>query len=206
MIKLNRFLVIGAFAFAALPAFATPVALDGTWYNFAWDGAADLGCGTGVVCDYTSAVPFYYDPGLPPWTFDATGGAMLTVQDGGELGDRYHVFDMGALIGTTSTVDLATYAPGTYVCGGGSPPGGDYPLDCVGDPNISHGSFLLAPGSHSITLSIASTPYENSYLAWFKVDAVEAGSVPEPKTAILLGAGLIALGMLRIRRPAPGRR
>lgn len=200
MNKLNSLLVLGTLTIVAVPGFATPIAVDGTWYNFATVAGMDLGCGQPVdyACNYTSAIPSYYDPGIPPWTFTATGGgALLTVLDGGELGDVYNVWDMGVLIGTTSAVDL-NLTP--YACGG-------FPLDCIDDPNMSKGSFALAPGAHSITISIASTPYENSYLSWFKADPVAAEAVPEPKTLILMGAGFLALGMLRVRRrAAPGRR
>jgi len=133
---------------------------------------------------------------VPPWTFDATGfGALLTVLDGGELGDIYNVFDFGTLIGATSFV-----VPDEYSCGG-------FPEPCLADPLMSKGFFELLPGPHSITISINSTPYPDSFLSWFRVQplAEPPGAVPEPKTLMMIAAGFLGMGMLRYRPRHGGR-
>ena len=184
-----RFLAL--FALAATPSFATAILTDGTWYNFKTASGVDFGAGVGFAYNHSSAAGFYSNPGLPPWTFTAgTGGALLTVLDGGERGDVYRVWDFGNLIGTTSAV---TVGPGC----------GEFPVPCLADPLTSRGFFPLASGAHSITISIESTPYPNSNLSWFRVEQVSA--VPEPETMVLVGALFLAMGLVP-HRPARRRR
>jgi len=148
-------------AVTAAPSYASSVATDGTWYNFKTAVGVDYGAGIGFASNHTSASGFYSDPGTAPWTFTATGaGVNLTVVDGGEAGDIYYVWDFGILVGSTSFADATN--PGSYSCG-------DFPEPCYADPMISKGVFPLAPGPHSITISVRSSPYPNSTLSWFRV-------------------------------------
>lgn len=136
----------------ATPSFATPILADGAWYNFKTAYGIDFGAGLGLAYNHSSAAGFYSDPGVPSWTFDAVGpGALPTIMDGGELG----------VIGITSFANPGD-GPGSCSCG-------DYPLPCSVDPVMSQGIFFLAPGPHSITISIESTPFPDSNLSWFRV-------------------------------------
>ena len=167
---------------------------DGTWYNFKTASGVDFGAGAGFAYNHTSASGIYENPGLPPWTFTAgSGGALLTVLDGGELGDIYKVWDFGTSIGATSFVNPGV--PGSHACG-------DFPSPCLADALMSRGFFALLPGPHSITISIQSTPYPDSNLSWFRVEQVSV--VPEPETGILalLGFGFLLMAAL----PYPSQR
>ena len=142
------------------PSFASTVTTNGTWYNFKTSVGVDFGAGVGFAYNHTSASGFYEDPGPPPWTFTAGTGAAITVLDGGEAGDIYNVYDFGVLIGSTSFADATT--PGSHSCGG-------FPEPCLADAAISKGTFQLAPGAHSITISVKSSPYPSSTVSWFRV-------------------------------------
>ena len=190
--------VWAALVFAAMPSFGSVILTDGRWYNFKTELGVDFGAGTSYAYNHSSSSSgdVYYNPNTPPWTFTATGGGVnFTVLDGGELGDRYNVWDNGTLIGATSAIPAGN-VPGSYGCGGG-------PTACFADPLMSKGTFFLAPGNHSIQISILSTPYPNSTLSWFRATQLSPtapSAVPEPSTFALVGGGLIGLGLLRRRQ------
>jgi uncharacterized protein (TIGR03437 family) len=55
---------------------------------------------------------------------------------------------------------------------------------------VSKGTFQLNPGPHSITISIASTPYPNSYESWFRVESGGGSVTPSPTiTSVISAAG-----------------
>ena len=183
-----------ALTIATLPLGATPILTNGTWYNFKTANGVDFGAGVGFAYNHSSAAGFYENPGLPPWTFTAgSGGALLTVLDGGELGDIYRVWDFGTSIGTTSFADPGV--PGSHACG-------DFPAPCLADALMSRGFFSLLPGAHSITISIQSTPYPDSNLSWFRVEQLSTVPEPEAGTMALVGLGFLLMAAL----PYPSQR
>jgi uncharacterized protein (TIGR03437 family) len=171
--------VLGFLAGGVLLSGASTVQMDGRWYNFKTVKGQDFGAGVDFAWNHTSNGGIYYDPGPPAWTFVApANGATVTVLDGGEIGDVYNVWDNGQKIGTTSAA-----TPNAQGCG-------DVPTNCFADSRVSKGTFQLNPGPHSITISIASTPYPNSYESWFRVESGGGSVTPTPNiTSISSAAG-----------------
>jgi YVTN family beta-propeller protein len=177
-------IIIAALALAfTTPASAGPIGL-GIFQEFAFStaGTPATGCDpadpAGPFCIPSSGTSTNF-LNAPPWTFLAPAqGAILTVVDAFQAGDRFQVFDFGASIGLTSV------PTGNANCG-------DDPVPCLATAGISKGSFNLAAGNHSlsITPTLAPTGGGSGYL---RVDPV-----PEPVTWTLFGAGLVALGFFR---------
>lgn len=179
MAKTWNLFVLGFLASGALLSGASTVQLDGRWYNFKTVKGVDFGAGVDFAWNHTSYDGVYYDPGPPAWTFVApTNGATVTVLDGGEIGDVYNVWDNGTKIGTTSSA-----VQNAQGCG-------DNPTACLADSRVSKGTFQLGPGAHSLTISIASTPYPNSYESWFRVQSGGGSVTPTPTiTSVSSAAG-----------------
>ena len=156
---------------------AGPIAA-GPFYEFGFLGASfATGCDPadpgGQFCTPSSGTPTSFLD-APPWTFTAPfGGLALTVTDVFQAGDRFDVYDFGALIGSTST------PTGSADCG-------DDPVPCLADPNISKRLFNLAAGNHSITIYASSADSGVGYL--------RAAAIPEPSSFLSLCIG--ALGLL----------
>lgn len=99
-----------------------------------WD---DEGC-----CDgYSGCDIGITDPGIPPWTFTVPAGEtrIMAVCDGFNSGDSFTVYDNEIPLGDTSEVDVGT----DIDCD---------PDACMTNPLMSHASFTLAAGPHSITI------------------------------------------------------
>jgi PEP-CTERM motif len=169
------------------PTIDTPAAGGCVWYNFyaLTDGSIHAG---------SSFQNYYVAAGDPAWTITTTGYGSLRVLDGGHQGDTFNVFDSGALLGTTS----ATPIDANHACAGDPTGPGTDPAACWNDPLMSRGTFLLAPGSHSLTIAWNQrVPGGNSSLQWFELgDARAPAATPEPGSMFLLGSGLIALSLL----------
>jgi hypothetical protein len=119
----------------------------------------------------------------PPWTFTSALPVKLTVTDAFLEGDAFNIYDSGALVGSTSSVANT-----------GTDSGTSDPVVALTIPELSHGVFSLAAGSHSLTIR----PYQfvMAGAAYFRTDAV-----PLPPTVLLLGSGLLGLaGWRRFRK------
>jgi hypothetical protein len=164
----------------AAAAQADPIGTGGDWYEFLF-ASAESG---GAVSAGTGAVPSsggnsVYAPD-PAWTFTSSSSMSLTVTDAFLYGDAFTVYDFGALVGSTPAVAI----------GGSS--GLSDPALALLDPGLSHASFLLGSGAHSLTMVAYQTVTPGA--AYFRTDAV-----PEPVTLLLFGAGLLGVGIMRRR-------
>jgi hypothetical protein len=182
-------------ALAALFQFgaqAGPVS-EGIWYEYVFsNGSPDPANNVPTMaCSAFEGCPI--DPPFdvvwaddPPWLYIASQESILRVTDVAVAGDSYNVFDFGALILSTPSVDTS----GTYVCGVSDT---DYidPAVCVKDPLMSHGQVVLGVGPHSITIEARESPYGGGIGDFIIVP------IPEPSTMLLLGSVLVLLGGAR---------
>jgi hypothetical protein len=175
-----RAIAAGAVLGLAAPGYAGPIPFD-TFLQFAFGdiGTPATGCDpadpAGAFCIPSSGTPTSFLD-APPWTFVAPiAGALLTVVDSFEAGDRFEIFDFGASLGLTS-------APvGSADCG-------DDPVPCLADPNTSSGTFSLLAGAHSLTIVPTEGGFGSGYLQVL-------AAVPAPGTLLLLASGLLGLGL-----------
>ena len=134
---------------ASGPSAAATAVGFGTWHEMSWSGFA----------------PQPVDSPEPPWTFTATGPALLKVTDWACSGDRFEVFDFGVSLGETPPV------ADQQECFGSADA-------CYADPRFSSGTFLLGPGEHSITVTLIRSALQASGDPWgsgvgyFRVDEV----------------------------------
>jgi hypothetical protein len=147
---------------AAAPAGAAALAVGGPWstFDFAEAGSA--------LTDFETFETSY--------SFTLAESAYLRVVDGGLTGDRFELFNNGLSLGLTSV------------------PGDAGPLSVVDDFDAaladgrwSFASFLLAPGSYTITGVATLSPFDGG------IGGIQLAAVPEPGTFGLLAAGLAAL-------------
>ena len=163
------------------------------WYNFyafASDGSIHAG---------DSFTNYYVAAPDPAWSITTSGPTFFRVLDGGHQGDVFSVYDNSILIGTTS----ATAIDANHACGSNEAQATN-PAACWNDPLMSRGTFLLAAGSHSLTVTWDQrVPGGNSTLQWFQIGVAPSSTVPEPTTMLLLGSGLLLLGVRAyLRRPS----
>jgi hypothetical protein len=125
------------------PAFAGTISPN-TWYEFGFDPNHSpfvAGCqpadASGVPCRPGIGTVNLDTPG---WTFTSSTAVAFTTTDGFLEGDFFDVFDLGTLIGSSPAVSVSGHSCGLD------------PLVCVADTQMSHASFLLPAGSHSITV------------------------------------------------------
>ncbi|HSV98583.1 MAG TPA: hypothetical protein VLI39_00315 [Sedimentisphaerales bacterium] len=144
---------------------AFPLTVDGGWQEFWWGRDGDA----------------WNDEGA--FTFFSDSWTTLKVTDFRTDFDRFEVYDLGVLIGTTS------------VPAGTDTPAVNYDQAFAG-PLWSSGEFRLEPGAHSITLFASVNPFQMGIGAL----RVDVAAVPAPGAVLLgtLGAGLV--GWLRRRR------
>lgn len=186
---MRRMLFWAAVAFVGigLPtpfAGASPIDID-TWYTFSFAGVGS----PLAACIAPSCLPGFnspdLNPSLPapnaPWTITTTEPTTLTVLDGFLPGDQFDIHDFAIDLGPTST-------PGT-----GGPCGGS--ISCAFNHSaFSERDYPLDPGSHSITGThiLGAEPGAG----FFEVTP----AVPEPASLALLGAAVIGMSVIRLRR------
>lgn len=173
------------------PTVETPAIGGCTWHNF-------YALASGTITGGSSFTNYYVAAPDPPWTITTTVPTDLLVLDGGHQGDTFSVFDSGTKIGITSSTPINS----NHSCAGDTTGPGTDPAACWNDPLMSRGSFLLEPGSHSITITWDQmVPGGNSSLQWFEIgNAPAASGVPEPSTTLLMGSGLLLITLGANRR------
>jgi hypothetical protein len=160
---------------ASSPAFAGIISPN-IWYEFGFDpnhAPFVAGCqpadASGVPCRPGIGTVNLDTPG---WTFTASTVVAFTITDGFLDGDFFDVFDLGTLIGSTPVVPASGHSCGLD------------PRVCVADAQMSHASFLLPVGPHSI--SIFAHPAQILGEGFF-----EFTPVPEPSSLLLVIACLV---------------
>jgi len=175
---------LGAIACGVCHAFAGAVA-PGVWYEFAFDpnhsplasGCLPAGPSGVPLCRVGVGATFL---DTPPWIFMASTPVLFKITDSSLSGDFFDVRDFGSAVASTPAVALFANC-------------GVDPNICFADPLISHTSFVLPAGAHSITIFVHPAQIEGE--GFFRFDAV-----PEPSTVWLLGSGLMALWAIAARK------
>jgi hypothetical protein len=108
----------------------------------------------------------------PAWTFTSSTPVAFLITDGLLAGDFFDVFDLGTPIGSTPAVPLS------------GPSCGLDPRVCITNVQISHASFVLPAGAHSITISAHAAQILGEGFFEFTL-------VPEPSSALLVIPGLL---------------
>ena len=191
-------LALGALAFVfavatAAPARAADIALeaDGAWRPFAVDS---------LLASPAMPLGWIDDAGMPlAFTFSIGAGqnATLTVVDAAIAGDTFTVTNFGSALGTTSSVPAGSFEASTDI-------GLDYDA-ALADPSFSRGVFTLAPGSYRIggsllqSVTLGGLPLDATAGA-LRLGLAPVAAIPEPETAAMLLAGLLAIGALARRR------
>jgi hypothetical protein len=190
MMPINNLLIALLLVFiSSTPALASAIGQD-AWYEFGFDpnhSPIAAGCQpadpTGVPCRVGIGSTFL---GSNPWTITTGSPVEMTVTDALLAGDFFDVFDFGVLIGSTPSV-----APSGSDCGLN-------PSICVEAPGISHASFVLPAGAHSITIGVHAAQILGE--GFFHLD-----TVPEPSTFGVTALLLLAI-LLAGRKLVPGQR
>jgi hypothetical protein len=157
--------------------------LPGVWYEFGFD-PNHFPIASGCLPDDPIGVPCRLGIGstklgTPPWTFTSPTPVDFTITDAFLAGDSYEVLDFGALVGSTPPVPANGHSCGLD------------PNVCVVDPEMSHASFVLPAGGHSITVSV--NPVQILGEGFFQFEPV-----PEPSAVFLLGTVLVSMLTLKM--------
>jgi hypothetical protein len=162
------------FLVSSSPGFAGSISPN-IWYEFGFDpnhAPSAAGCQpadpSGVPCR----------PGIgtvnldnPPWAFALPTAVDFTITDGFLAGDSFDVLDFGVLIGSTPSEPLSGHSCGFD------------PRICLVDPAMSHASFPLPAGPHSISIFVR--PAQILGEGFFEV------TVPEPSSFLVGIASLV---------------
>jgi hypothetical protein len=165
----------------AMDASAQSITIDGLWHQFDVDSLVATSGGLKWIDLDSNALGFDFTLSAP---------AILTVVDGGFSGDRYQIYDFGALLGETSTT-INSY-----------PSSAGINFDsALADTNFSRGNFFLAAGQHQITglLSLSALD-DNQNALNASVGGISLTSVPLPATVWLYSSGCAVMALLSRRR------
>jgi len=165
----------------AMDASAETITIDGLWHQFDVDSSVSTSGGLEWLDLENNALSFDFTLSAP---------AILTVVDGGFSGDRYKIYNFGALLGETSTA-INSY-PGSLGLNFDS---------ALADSNYSRANFFLAAGQHQITglLSLSALDDNQNGLN-ASVGGISLTSVPLPATVWLYSSGCAVMAMLSRRR------
>jgi hypothetical protein len=166
---------------AASPARADAINAN-QWYTFGFEDTGDPLI-SGVT--FTTGALGISAPDAP-WTITLATPMQLIVTDGFQQGDEFELFDFGGSIGSTS----ANANDSAHNCDSSE-------VACLADPLMSHGSFLLAAGDHSLTGIVTDSPFTGG--AGFFIITQQ---VPEPGALALLGIALAGFAFIRRKRAA----
>ena len=189
----SMFLACGLLA-AAAPMYGSTIAADGTYHEFLFGGVGTFASACAGGCTPTTT-PVADQTATLPYTFSGPGSVFLL--DLFVTGDEFALYDNSVLVGDTSTVANTGAAPCAQ------------DIACaIANTGYSRGTFSLGAGSHSLTIqTIQLATGSSSGAAVLKLSAATTPTVPEPDSMVLMGTGLSALGMLRLRaRVLAGRR
>jgi hypothetical protein len=148
--------------------------------------------------------------GLAPGTIygaipDATNGAGILQSVTGNAGDTVTLY--WAFV----TTDFADYNDTGFAVGSVVPlacivDGCQFPVGDFGATGWHPFTFTLpSTGTHTIGFGVVNTGDEAMDSILFVDDDRGHLAIPEPSTAVLAGGALLALGLLRLRRPASTR-
>jgi hypothetical protein len=166
-------LTIGLGLVAHAGATTVDLTADGQWHEFDVASAISLSGGLEWIDLDGNELSFQINNTAP---------VLLTVADGGFAGDVFFLHDGAVLLGSTSAA-INNYPDSIYL---------DFDA-AMSNPLYSKGSFLLAPGSHTISGWLTTSAVGEFGAIDATVGAVMLQAVPEPATWATLAAGLFLL-------------
>ena len=178
--KAIRFASAALLASASLASHATTVNLAVDAWNTAYFGDT----GSTWLDDYA-----FNEPKPLDFSLTLTQAGYLNVTDAGLAGDTFQVVVRDAL--NNVVVNAATSAPGADTT---TDIGVDF-AQALASNNWSHGSWLLGPGSYTVSGSVLNSAFGAGVLGVSVTTAV-----PEPATYSILLAGLVVLSLAARRR------
>ncbi|MEY4763435.1 MAG: hypothetical protein RI907_108 [Pseudomonadota bacterium] len=176
-------------AAAVQAATVVPITTDGQWFNFTVDpSSAANGLAHWIDTDYNAAAG---NASYLSFSFTLTTAARLNVVDLYAAGDTYNVLisgGYGVSAGQTSAVapqDLATA------------PFADTADAAWANPAFSRGSWVLGPGSYTVTGSLLQGVAGADGMT---SGAVSISAVPEPGSLTMVTAALSVIVLMSRRR------